>query len=175
MGKSHSFELGRAFAAGSVFAQGIRHELAHDAMPSVARAYSLGRAYAHGRALSQDAARWITVHPGGKGPKSGGGGNRKGRPCLIDGETGRVLGGMGGKFNGEHIRTANVKGQSLMALIRKTEGEKKARAAEEARRKEREKAAAAKLSRERLEALKAFLAKHEGADAAGRFLSPEKT
>ena len=45
--------------------------------------------------LTEDASKWITVKPNGKG--------HKGRPALIDDATGRVLGGMGGKFNGQKI------------------------------------------------------------------------
>lgn len=45
--------------------------------------------------FAMDADKWITVHPNGS--------EGKGRPALIDGETGRVKGGMGGKFNGEKI------------------------------------------------------------------------
>lgn len=44
---------------------------------------------------AMDADRWITVHP--NGPEN------KGRPALIDGETGKVKGGMGGKFKGQKI------------------------------------------------------------------------
>ena len=65
------------------------------------RAYRLGRAFADGRRysrrqLAEDAAEWITVKPNGQ--------NAKGRPVLIDGETGKVLGGMGGKFTGRNIK-----------------------------------------------------------------------
>ena len=45
--------------------------------------------------FAMDADRWITVHPNGA--------QGKGRPALIDGETGRVKAGMGGKFNGQKI------------------------------------------------------------------------
>ena len=45
--------------------------------------------------FAKDADKWITVHPNGS--------QGKGRPALIDGETGRVKGGMGGKFNGQKI------------------------------------------------------------------------
>ena len=45
--------------------------------------------------FAMDADKWITVHPNGS--------EGKGRPALIDGETGRVKAGMGGKFNGEKI------------------------------------------------------------------------
>lgn len=52
---------------------------------------------------AQDEAKWITVHPGGKGPKKDGSGEKGGTPVLIDDETGRIMGGMGGKFKGEKI------------------------------------------------------------------------
>lgn len=56
------------------------------------------------KVMAQDKGQWITVHPGGKGPKSDGSGeNRHGTPVLIDDKTGKVLGGMGGKFTGEKI------------------------------------------------------------------------
>ena len=45
--------------------------------------------------LAKDEAKWITVHPNGQ--------ENKGRPALIDGESGKVLGGMGGKFNGKTL------------------------------------------------------------------------
>lgn len=45
--------------------------------------------------FAQDADKWITVHPNGE--------SGKGQPALIDGETGKVKAGMGGKFNGEKI------------------------------------------------------------------------
>ena len=55
------------------------------------------------RGQAQDEAKWITVHPGGKGPKADGSGDKGGTPVLIDDDTGRVLGGMGGKFTGQKI------------------------------------------------------------------------
>ena len=54
-------------------------------------------------APAMDADQWITVHPGGKGPKANGKGDKKGTPVLIDNTTGEVKGGMGGKFNGQRI------------------------------------------------------------------------
>ena len=42
-----------------------------------------------------DENKWITVHPNGP--------DNKGRPALIDGESGEVKGGMGGKFTGEKV------------------------------------------------------------------------
>ena len=55
------------------------------------------------RKQAQDEAKWITVHPGGKGPKADGSGEKGGTPVLIDDETGRIMGGMGGKFTGQKI------------------------------------------------------------------------
>lgn len=71
-------------------------------------AFKLGMAFGQGMArarnnLTQDEAKWITVKPHGE--------NAKGRPALIDGETGQILGGMGGKFNGRHITKANKTAQ----------------------------------------------------------------
>ena len=69
-------------------------------MPSKARrlgaAFALGAAYATGITAAMDEAKWITIHPNGKG-------EGKGRPALIDSESGVVLGGMGGKFNGKKL------------------------------------------------------------------------
>ena len=45
--------------------------------------------------LGQDGEKWITVHPNGP--------DADGRPALIDGESGTVIGGMGGKFTGKKI------------------------------------------------------------------------
>ena len=55
------------------------------------------------RVIAEDASQWITVHPGGKGQKSDGSGMKGGTHVLIDKESGKILGGMGGKFNGEKI------------------------------------------------------------------------
>ena len=71
----------------------------------IQRAFDCGAAFCKGLAffregrLAQDASRWITVHPGGKGTKANGE-KRRGTPALIDDESGRILGGMGGKFTG---------------------------------------------------------------------------
>ena len=50
-----------------------------------------------------DGERWITVHPNGK--------ENKGSPVKIDGETGEVLAGMGGKFTGKHISAVPKRGK----------------------------------------------------------------
>lgn len=87
-----------------------------ETVKALGRAYALGLAYSHGlahRGMAADEARWITVHPGGKGPKANGKGNKKGRKALIDSETGEVLGGMGGKFNGRHISSAHKGGDPM--------------------------------------------------------------
>ena len=74
-------KLGAAFRSGMFFSIGLHH---------------------HRRLLAQDSAKWITVHPNGKGMTKSGV-KAKGQPVLIDGETGEVLGGMGGKFTGQKI------------------------------------------------------------------------
>lgn len=79
MNKEQAYKIGLAFKLGMIYAR--------------------GKAYA--RKLTTDKAEWITVHPNGK--------ENKGRPALIDSTTGQVLGGMGGKFNGQHISIANSK------------------------------------------------------------------
>lgn len=64
-------------------------------------AFSAGMAFARGRRIAQDAAQWITVKPNGA--------EHKGQPVLIEKTTGEVLGGMGGRFNGQKIgNVANV-------------------------------------------------------------------
>ena len=69
-------------------------------------AFRAGLFFSRCCAIAQDAAQWITVHPGGKGMKANGKGMKKGTPVLIDDQTGQVLGGMGGKFTGQHISEA---------------------------------------------------------------------
>lgn len=73
------------------------------------KAFKLGMIYAQGKAhkdrkLALDDPKWITVHPNGK--------ENKGRPALLDSETGEVLGGMGGKFNGKHISAVPEHGKN---------------------------------------------------------------
>ena len=50
--------------------------------------------------IAKDEAKWITVHPNGP--------DNKGRPVLIEEESGRILGGVGGKLNGEKLSKKNV-------------------------------------------------------------------
>lgn len=73
-------------------------------------AFCAGLFFTRGRNVAQDAAKWITVHPNGKGLTKTGE-KAKGQPVLIDGETGEVLGGMGGKFNGRHISAVPKRGK----------------------------------------------------------------
>lgn len=68
----------------------------------IGRAFALGYVYGHGVLMAQDDAQWITVHPNGKGANANGD-PIKGRPVLIDSDTGEILGGAGGKFTGRHI------------------------------------------------------------------------
>ena len=75
-------------------------------------AFKLGVAFGQGvvhsqRQLTQDDAKWITVKPHGE--------NAKGRPALIDSESGQILGGMGGKFNGAKIEKGNKQGFKKLA------------------------------------------------------------
>ena len=69
---------------------------------ALGRAFALGYVYGHGVLMAQDEAKWITVHPNGTGANANGD-PIKGRPLLIDDETGLILGGMGGKGNGKKL------------------------------------------------------------------------
>lgn len=84
MDREYAYKLGQAFKLGMIYARGKAH-----------------RKIVTDSKLTKDKAEWITVHPNGK--------ENKGRPALIDSTTGQVLGGMGGKFNGQHISIANSK------------------------------------------------------------------
>lgn len=66
-------------------------------------AFALGVLYAKGKTITFDEAKWITVKPNGA--------ENKGRPMLIESETGQVLGGIGGGFNGRHISAVKAKGK----------------------------------------------------------------
>ena len=83
MDKQTAYMLGKVFKLGMIYAQGKAHK---------------------DRKLALDEAKWITVHPNGK--------ENKGRPALLDSETGEVLGGMGGKFNGKHISAVPEHGKN---------------------------------------------------------------
>ena len=79
------------------------------------RAFRLGLAFIYGYRFSygklvEDEAKWITIHPNGRGTTKSGE-KAKGQPVLIDGETGEVLGGMGGKFTGRHISAVPKRGK----------------------------------------------------------------
>lgn len=82
MDKEQAYKIGLAFKLGMIYARGK----------------------AHARKLTNDDAKWITVHPNGK--------ENTGRPALLDSETGEVLGGMGGKFNGKHISAVPQHGKN---------------------------------------------------------------
>ena len=68
----------------------------------IGRAISLGYAYGHGASMAMDEAKWNTAHPNGTGANANGE-QIKGRPLLIDDETGTILGGMGGKGKGKKL------------------------------------------------------------------------
>ena len=68
----------------------------------IGRVFALGYVYGHGVLMAQDEAKWITVHPNGTGANANGD-PIKGRPLLIDDETGTILGGMGGKGKGKKL------------------------------------------------------------------------
>lgn len=82
-------------------------------------AYALGRAYGagikHSGGYAQDKETWITVHPNGKGVNANGE-DIKGSHVLIDDASGKILGGLGGKF----------KGKKISSLKKKSKGTKKA-------------------------------------------------
>lgn len=103
--------MGRAFTLGYAFGQGMRQS-------DTAAAADCG--------FAQDEARWITVHPNGEG-------EGKGRPALIDSESGVVLGGMGGKFTGKKITEARstksgIKSARKSATSEKLKAQSRARA-----------------------------------------------
>ena len=107
--KKSAILAGQAFRKGVAFSDGVR--------------------YSAKRKLADDAAKWITVHPGGKGMKADGSGQKGGTPGLIDEETGQVLGGMGGKFTGQHISESrkSFSGPTRTAAQAKAQAEKAAK------------------------------------------------
>ena len=87
MDKEQAYKIGLAFKLGMIYAKGKAHaKLTNDSK------------------LALDEPKWITVHPNGQ--------ENKGRPALLDSETGEVLGGMGGKFNGKHISAVPQHGKN---------------------------------------------------------------
>lgn len=76
-------------------------------------AHYLGRAAAagwvaadrllRGLPFATDEAKWITIHPNGKGYNNSGE-KIKGTPLLIDDKTKAVIAGAGGKFNGQPLK-----------------------------------------------------------------------
>lgn len=109
--------MGRAFTLGYAFGQGMRQS-------DTAAAADCG--------FAQDEARWITVHPNGEG-------EGKGRPALIDSESGVVLGGMGGKFTGKKITEArSTKSGSKGTEARANPEKAKTKASEASKGAERE-------------------------------------
>lgn len=88
---------------------------------SLAKAFRQGMAFSKGqkhKVIAEDEAKWITVHPNGSG-KNKAGKDIKGRHVLIDGESGKILGGMGGKFTGKPISSISKKAKA--APVKKTE------------------------------------------------------
>ena len=67
------------------------------------RAFALGYVYGHGVLMAQDEAKWITVHPNGTGANANGD-LIKGRPLLIDDETGSILGGASTAGGGDSMK-----------------------------------------------------------------------
>ena len=66
---------------------------------ALGKAFKLGLSFGRCNNLAQDSEKWITI--GTK--KSDGDKTSGGKHVLIDGETGKILGGLGGKFNGRKI------------------------------------------------------------------------
>lgn len=87
-----------------------KSELARQLGKAFRLGYAFSRGQSYRKGIAQDEAKWITVHPNGKGMTKTGD-KAKGQPVLIDGETGEVLGGMGGKFTGKHISAVPDRGK----------------------------------------------------------------
>lgn len=76
--------------------------------PDLTTARKLGRSFRDGfnysqrkKSVANDEAQWITVKPNGS--------ENKGRPVLIESTTGTILGGMGGRFNGQSVKKLGEK------------------------------------------------------------------
>lgn len=86
-----------------------------------------------------DVGVWITVHPNGEGSK--------GTPVRIDKDSGKILAGMGGKFNGKTLKESAESGWKASKNLRKKTSQKSERAIARAkRRKERSKSVSSSLS-----------------------------
>lgn len=72
-------------------------------------AYRLGRAFSFGRCIgggmALDDAKWITIHPNGKGK------NADYQRIKIDEESGKIIGGMNFRFQGKTLKEAFGKGK----------------------------------------------------------------
>lgn len=73
--------------------------------------YWTGEEINEGR-LAFDGKRWVTMHPGGKGPKADGSGNKKGRHVQIESTTGEIL---KGPFKGQKITEIGKRSASSLA------------------------------------------------------------
>lgn len=113
---------------------------------ALGRAFRLGMAWGKGVSMAQDEAKWITVHPNGTGANANGD-PIKGRPLLIDDETGSILGGMGGKGKGKKLtdfKTSRKKmtfkssGSASGAEVRANPEKAKTKASEASKRAEQE-------------------------------------
>ena len=84
------------------------------------------------KCFAADEDKWITVKPNGE--------ENKGRPVKIDGETGEIKAGMGGKFNGQKISEArsSFTGPRIDSYSNLAERNKKAKEQESASQAEKE-------------------------------------
>jgi hypothetical protein len=64
-------------------------------------AFRAGYEFSRKKKMAADSAQWITVKPNGQ--------ENKGRPVLIESTTGTILGGMGGRFNGQKVGLMEAK------------------------------------------------------------------
>ena len=79
-------------------------------------AFRLGMAFARGLRYRKDIAqddKWITVKPNGA--------ENKGRPVLIESTTGQILGGMGGRFNGQSVKQLGESRRRRQARVSRRE------------------------------------------------------
>ena len=73
-----------------------KSELARQLGKAFRLGYAFSRGQSYRKGIAQDEAQWITVKPNGA--------ENKGRPVLIESTTGQILGGMGGRFNGQSVK-----------------------------------------------------------------------